>query len=293
MTLFIDQLLNGVVSGAIYACLALALVLTYRATNVVNFAQGEIAMFSAFVTWQLVQFGLPVWIAIPLTILFAFIGGAVLERVFIRPVAKADELTVVLLTVALLFIFNQGAGFIWGFMVKSFPAYAPAGNYTLAGLSVPWHLAVSIGAILLIIGGMHFLFRHTRLGLAMRVAAGNPETSRLVGISPNSMRLIGWALAGAIGAIAAILASPIYFLSPSLMTTVLIYAFAAATLGGFDSPGGAIIGGLVMGIGENLAVTYISWLGSDLKVVVPLVTIVLVLMIRPTGLFGHTKIVRA
>jgi branched-chain amino acid transport system permease protein len=107
------------------------------------------------------------------------------------------------------------------------------------------------------------------------------------------MRLIGWALAGAIGAIAGILASPIYFLSPSLMTTVLIYAFAAATLGGFDSPGGAIIGGLVMGIGENLAVTYISWLGSDLKVAVPLLTIIVVLMIRPTGLFGHAKIVRA
>jgi branched-chain amino acid transport system permease protein len=216
-----------------------------------------------------------------------------LERVFIRPVANADELTVILLTVALLFIFNQGAGFIWGFMVKSFPEYVSPGNYTLAGLSIPWHLTISVGAILLIILGMHFLFRRTRLGLAMRVAAGNPDTSRLVGISPNSMRLIGWALAGAIGAIAGILASPIYFLSPSLMTTVLIYAFAAATLGGFDSPGGAIIGGLVMGIGENLAVTYISWLGSDLKVAVPLLTIIVVLMIRPTGLFGHAKIVRA
>lgn len=293
MNLFIDQFLNGLVSGTIYACLALALVLTYRATHVVNFAQGEISMFCAFLVWQAAQFGLSPWTAIAVALLIAFIGGAALERIFIRPVAHADELTVILLTVALLFIFHQGAGFIWGFMVKSFPEYVGPSTYTIGNLSLPEHMLISVGAILLIIIGMRILFRHTRLGLAMRVAAGNPETARLVGISPNSMRLIGWALAAVIGAIAGILAAPIYFLSPSLMTTVLIYAFAAATLGGFDSPGGAIIGGLTIGIGENLAVTYVPWLGSDLKVAVPLLTIIVVLMVRPTGLFGRSKIVRA
>lgn len=292
MDLFLQQLMNGITSGAIYGSLALALVLIYRATHIINFAQGEMAMFSVFIAWQAVQLGIPVWAAFVLTLAIAFIGGMAVERLFIRPVRGGSELSIVLVTVGLLFIFHQGAGFIWGFMIKKFPSMFADGRVQLGAVSVTDQMIGTFTILLLIVGSMYLLFQRTRIGLAMRVAAANPESSKLVGVSPSRMRMLGWGLASLIGAVSGVLAAPVYFLSPSLMSSVMIYAFAAATLGGFDSVVGAIVGGLVIGVTENMAGTYIDALGSDLKVVVPLGFIILILMFRPAGLFGTKEVVR-
>lgn len=292
MDLFLQQLMNGITSGAIYGSLALALVLIYRATHIINFAQGEMAMFCVFIAWQLVRMGMPIWAAFLLTLALAFAGGMAVERLLIRPMRGGSELSIVLVTVGLLFIFNQGAGFLWGFMVKKFPSLFTEGRVQLGAVSVTDQMIGTFVVLLVIVVAMYLLFQRTRVGLAMRVAAADPESSRLVGVAPNRMRMLGWGLASMIGTVSGVLAAPVFFLSPSLMSSVMIYAFAAATLGGFDSIGGAIIGGLVIGISENMAGTYINALGSDLKVVVPLGFIILVLMFRPAGLFGHKEVVR-
>ncbi|CAM5222069.1 Branched-chain amino acid transport system permease protein OS=Castellaniella defragrans OX=75697 GN=HNR28_003410 PE=3 SV=1 [Castellaniella defragrans] len=292
MDLFLQQLMNGITSGAIYGSLALALVLIYRATHIINFAQGEMAMFCVFIAWQSVRLGMPVWAAFLLTLAIAFLGGMAVERLLIRPMRGGSELSIVLVTVGLLFIFNQGAGFLWGFMVKKFPSLFADGRVQLGAISLTDQMIGTFAVLLVVVVAMYLLFQKTRIGLAMRVAAADPESSRLVGVAPSRMRMLGWGLASLIGTVSGVLAAPVYFLSPSLMSSVMIYAFAAATLGGFDSIGGAIVGGLVIGVSENMAGTYINALGSDLKVVVPLGFIVLVLMFRPAGLFGRKEVVR-
>jgi branched-chain amino acid transport system permease protein len=292
MLLFLQQLIEGLMSGAIYASLALALVFSFRSTNVVNFAQGEMAMLSTFFAWQLIEWGVPTYAAMALSIVASFVGGGLLYIIFVKPIARAPALTVVTVLIGLFIALNSLGGFIWGYLNRAFPS--PFGGWklefgplTLSGEFVG--IALILSATLLV---LFVVFEHTRLGLAMRAAAAAPEQSRLVGIPVEWMLLAGWGVAAALGAIAGVLIAPRLFVSPGMMLVVVIYAFAAATLGGFDSVLGAVIGGLVVGVAENMAATYIPWIGADLKIVVALVIIFATLLVRPSGLFGRKNVVR-
>ena len=284
---FLQQIFSGLAAGAIYASVALALVMIYRATDLVNFAQGEMAMFSTYIAWTLVNAGLPFWLAFLITLVVSFIGGMVIERVLIRPVENAPVLAAVVVTIGLLLIFNSVAGWIYSYTVQDFPSPFPdrpvfGALMTTRDLGV---IAVTLIMLILLFG----FFRFTSTGLAMRAAAQNPESARLCGIPVGRMLAIGWGLAAAIGATAGIMVAPVLFLDPNMMGGVLIYAFAGALLGGITSPVGAVVGGLIVGVTENLVGTYL--IASQLKLTVAFALIILVLVFRPNGLFG-TAIVR-
>ncbi|MDX1658714.1 MAG: branched-chain amino acid ABC transporter permease [Nitriliruptorales bacterium] len=292
MELFFQQLINGLATGAIYASLAVALVLIYRSTDIVNFAQGEMAMFSAYIAWALTQAGWGFWPAVIVTLIVSFIGGLAVERVVIRPVEGQNELTIVIVTIGLFIFFNALAGWIWTFQVRGFPSPFPQQNVDLGPVSAGIPSLGIVAVVAAVVGLLFLLFQRTKLGLTMRAAAENPESSRLVGIRVGWMLALGWGLAATVGAISGILVAPILFLSPNMMAGVLIFAFAAATLGGFDSAGGAVIGGLIVGVSESLAGTYIGFIGADLKIVIPMAIIVGVLLVKPEGLFGRPSVER-
>lgn len=293
MTDFFQQVLQGLGSGAIYASLALALSLIYRFTGIVNLAQGEMAMFSTYIAWQLVHSGMSFWLALPVTLLISFAGGMLIERVVIRPVEGAPELTVVIVTVGMFVFVNAAAGFIWSFLVKDFPDPFPDGALNLGGARLDFGTLGILGVVAVVMGLLYLLFQHTKIGLGMRAVSGDPVSARLSGIRVGRMLALGWGLAATVGALSGILIAPQLFLDPNLMSGVLIYAFASATLGGFDSPFGVVIGGLIVGVAETLAGAYVGFIGSDLKVGVPLVIILVVLLVRPQGLFGRPVVERA
>ncbi len=288
MDLLIHQILSGLATGGIYASVALALVMIYQATHLVNFAQGEMAMFSTYIAWSLINAGMPYWAAFFITIVVAFVAGIVIERVIVRPVENSSILAVVIVFIGLLVILNSLAGWIYSYTIKSFPSPFPA--EPLFGNSyVSSHELGSLAITLIVLALLYVFFRFTPLGLAMRAAAQNPESSRLVGIRVGWMLALGWGLASAIGAIAGMMVAPIVFLEPNMMSGILLYAFAGALLGGIDSPGGAVLGGLIVGVLENVAGTYI---GTEIKLTVALVLIVGVLVVRPQGLFGSVQVKR-
>ncbi|WP_280425578.1 branched-chain amino acid ABC transporter permease [Nocardia carnea] len=289
---FAQQIIEGLSAGALYAGMALALVLIYRFTGIVNFAQGELAMFSAFLAWQLVQSGTPFWLALPVTLAISFAGGMLIERIVIRPVEGAPELTLVIVTVGLFFFVNAAAGWIWSYQLKSFPNPFPEGALRAGGVTAGYGNLGILAVVTVVMALLYLLFRYTRTGLAMRAVAANPQSARLVGIGVGTVLALGWGLAAAVGAVSGVLSAPLLFLEPNMMGGVLIYAFAAATLGGFDSPGGAVAGGLIVGVAETLAGAYLDVIGTELKIGVPLVIILGVLLIRPQGLFGTPAVER-
>jgi branched-chain amino acid transport system permease protein len=291
MELFTNQILAGISTGAIYACMALAVVMIYQAIDHLNFAQGEMAMFSTFISWQLMQWGVPYWFAFFITIAFSFVAGIAIERVMFRPLAKAPILTQVAGFIALYSIINSSAGLIWDFTIKQYPT--PFGSAPFLGSQlISTHQAGMIGVTLLMLLGLYFFFQYTRVGLAMRAAASLPESARLVGINTSWMVALGWGMAAAIGAVAGILIAPVVFLEPNMMLGVLIYGFAAAVLGGLSSPFGAVVGGFLVGIFENLAGTYIPGVGNELKLPIALALIISVLVVKPAGLFGRAIVKR-
>jgi branched-chain amino acid transport system permease protein len=283
----LQQIFSGLAAGAVYASLALALVMIYRATDVVNFAQGEMAMFSTYIAWTLVNAGLPFWAAFVLTLVASFLGGMTIERIIIRPVENAPVLVTVVVTIGLLLIFNALAGWIFTYTLQEFPSPFP--DRPLFGALMTTRDLGVIGVTLVMLLLLFVFFRFTATGLAMRAAAQNPESARLCGIPVGRMLAIGWGLAAAIGATAGIMVAPVLFLDPNMMGGVLLYAFTGALLGGITSPVGAVIGGLIVGVTENLVGTYL--IASQLKLTVALALIILVLVFRPNGLFG-TAIVR-
>ena len=289
METFIHQVLAGLATGGIYASLALALVMIYQATHHVNFAQGEMAMFSTYIAWSLLQVGTPYWVAFAATVLFAFVVGAAIERLIIRPVEHAPVLAVVVVFIALLVIFHSLAGWIFSYTIKPFPSpfpeAAPFGTHLISS-----HQLGAIGVTLVVLALLYGFFRYTPLGLAMRAAAQNPVSSRLVGIRVGWMLALGWGLAGAIGAVAGMMVAPIVFLEPNMMAGILLYAFAAALVGGIDNPLGAVIGGFLVGVLENVLGAYV--IGNELKLSLALVLIVGVLIVRPSGLLGQRVVVR-
>ncbi len=284
---FSQQIFSGLAAGAIYASLALALVMIYRATELVNFAQGEMAMFSTYIAWSLVNDGLPFWAAFVITLVVSFLGGMAIERVIIRPVENAPVLAAVVVTIGLALIFNSLAGWIYSYTVQDFQSPFPD-RPVLGALITTRDLGV-IGVTLVMLFLLFAFFRFTATGLAMRAAAQNPTSARLCGIPVGRMLAIGWGLAAAIGAAAGVMVAPVLFLDPNMMGGVLVYAFAGALLGGITSPVGAVIGGLIVGVTENLVGTYL--IASQLKLTVAFALIILVLVFRPNGLFG-TAIVR-
>ena len=284
---FLQQIFSGLAAGAIYASVALALVMIYRATDLVNFAQGEMAMFSTYIAWTLVNAGLPFWLAFLITLVVSFIGGMVIERVLIRPVENAPVLAAVVVTIGLLLIFNSVAGWIYSYTVQDFPSPFPDRPVFGALMTTRDLGVIAVTLVMLVL--LFVFFRFTSTGLAMRAAAQNPESARLCGIPVGRMLAIGWGLAAAIGATAGIMVAPVLFLDPNMMGGVLIYAFAGALLGGITSPVGAVVGGLIVGVTENLVGTYL--IASQLKLTVAFALIILVLVFRPNGLFG-TAIVR-
>ncbi|MCO5130370.1 MAG: branched-chain amino acid ABC transporter permease [Xanthobacteraceae bacterium] len=291
MELFINQVLAGISTGAIYACMALAIVMIFQAIDHLNFAQGEMAMFATFIAWQLMQWGVPYWWAFLLTLAISFAGGVIIERLLFKPLAKAPILTNVAGFIALFAIINSVAGLIWDFTIKQFPT--PFGSSPFLGSQlISTHQAGMIGVTLALLIALFLFFRFTRIGLAMRAAAAMPESARLVGINTGWMVALGWGMASAIGAIAGILIAPVVFLEPNMMGGVLIYGFAAAVLGGLTSPLGSVIGGFLVGIFENLVGTYIPGVGNELKLPIALALIVIVLVVKPTGLMGHTVVKR-
>ncbi|MDQ6741825.1 MAG: branched-chain amino acid ABC transporter permease [Candidatus Dormibacteraeota bacterium] len=289
MQSFAQQVVSGIASGAIYASLALALVLIYRAMDVANFAQGEMAMFATFVAYSLItQLHLPYLVAFLLTILIAFAGGVLVERVVVRPFEGAPVLTLVIVTLALFSIFNGLAGLIWGYVFKTLESPFPARSIQFQGVFIGIQDLGVIGVTLAVLIVVFVFFRYTRLGLAMRAAALYPESSRLLGVRTSRMLAIGWGLAAAVGAVSGMMIAPIVFLDPNMMQPVLLFAFAAAVLGGIESPLGAVVGGVLVGVLLALVGTYLPG-GQNLRIPFGLVLIVAVLLLRPEGILGRRQ----
>jgi branched-chain amino acid transport system permease protein len=294
MVEFLQQVVAGLASGSVYALLALAIVIIYRSSGVVNFAQGEMATFTTFVAWTLVDHGVGYWLAFPLTLLIAFLGGVVLERTLIRRVEGGPVVTIVILTIGLFILIGGLTNWIWKAEVRSFPPSRPfpTSAWDIGGVAISKQDAGILLVTVLLVAALYLLFQHTKLGLALRASALNPTASRLVGIRVGWMLGLGWGLAAAIGAVAGLFtaaASPP--LDPNMMRPVLIYALAAAVVGGLESPVGAIVGGLVIGVVLNLVATYDTHIHLDLdrmRLPIALFLILLVLLFRPAGLFGRT-----
>ncbi|MCW5620686.1 MAG: branched-chain amino acid ABC transporter permease [Burkholderiales bacterium] len=288
MEAFLHQVLSGLATGGIYASLALALVMIYQSTHFINFAQGEMAMFSTYLAWTMINAGMSWWLAFVLTILLSFVIGMLIERILIRPVEQAPVLTVIIVFIGLLVILNSVAGWIYTYTIKSFPSPFPA-EPVFGGLMSAHELG-AIGVTLVVLILLYVFFQFTPLGLAMRAVAQNPVSSRLVGIRVGWMLALGWGLAAAIGAVAGMMIAPIVYLDPTMMSGVLLYAFAAALLGGIDSPGGAVVGGFLVGVLENVMGAFV--IGTELKLTVALIVIIAVLLVRPSGLFGRVIVSR-
>ncbi|RLK46704.1 branched-chain amino acid ABC transporter permease [Microbacterium telephonicum] len=288
-----QQLADGIATGAVYGALALAIVLVYRASRTLNFAQGELALLGAYVSWQLTAWGLPIGVALPISMVLLAALCAGFERVLFRPLVRRHQhLPLIIVSLGLMIALNAVIGWIWTYQTKEVPALFGSGAVLAGGVAVSRQdigIVMSVLALALVLA---VLLRSTRTGLRMRAAVSAPESAELSGVSTGRMMGLGWAMAGAIGALAGTLIAPELFLHPGMMAPVLIYAFAAATLGGLDSPVGALVGGVVVGVVENLAGSYVPGVGGELKQIFALVIIVAVLLLRPQGLFGRKELVR-
>jgi branched-chain amino acid transport system permease protein len=288
---FLQQVVSGLASGGIYGSLALALVLIHRATGVINFAQGEMATFSAYIAWTLVtNHGWSYWPAFAVTLLVSFAGGFGLHQVVIRPVERGSQIRVVIVTIGLLLLINGAMSWIWSGQVRSLRSPFPTRTIDLGGVAISLQdigtIAVSLGTVIVLWG----FFQLTKAGLALRAAAVNPNEARLVGVRVPLLLGLGWGLAAVLGAIAGMLTAPSVFLDPNMMQAVLIYAFAAAVLGGIDSPAGAVAGGLMIGVALNLIGAYVDFVGADLRLPAALLVILIVLLVRPSGIFGRREV---
>jgi branched-chain amino acid transport system permease protein len=254
---------------------------------VINFAQGEMAMFTTYIAWTLIEnHGLNEWLAFGVTLVLAFGLGVGLQRTVIRPIERASILTTVIVTIGLVLIFNGLAGLIWSAEVRAFPSPFPNDTWVIGGVAISQQDVGTFAVVLVMVALLWAFFQFTKIGLALRASALNPDASRLVGVRVGWMLAIGWGLAAMLGAVAGMLTAPTVFLDPNMMQAVLIYAFAAAVLGGIDSPFGAVAGGLMLGVGLNLIGTYVDFVGAGLRLPVALLVILVVLLVKPAGLFG-------
>jgi len=306
MALFLQRLVDGLSSGSVYALIALGLVIIYRGTGHLNFAQGEMALFSAYVVYQMGEWGLPIGFALMVGLAVGFVIGAVAEVGLVRPVSKKSPFAVFIVTIGLFQLLNWLAGAIWGDQVlpnsgvgseqQQYPSLfpdAPEDFVKVFGAAIRYQSIGVFGLTMVITGLLFLLFNKTKFGLAMRAVASNTESAKLVGIRVNTVLMVSWGLAAAIGTIGGVVFAGINnSVSLGLMFTVFIYGSAAATLGGFDSPGGAVIAGLMIGVIEGMAAGYIGFIGQEMKLAVAFIVILVVLMVKPSGLFGTAKVER-
>jgi branched-chain amino acid transport system permease protein len=296
MSDLLQQIVSGLAAGGVYGALALALVLIHRATGIINFAQGEMATFSTYILWTLTaNHGWPYWPALLLVVLVSFGGGVGVYQLVIRPNEKGSVLRVVIVTIGLLIFLNGLMQLIWTGEVRAVDSPFPSGTVTVRDVTIAYQdigtICVSLGVVVL----LWLFFRFTKVGLAMRAAAVNPDEARLVGVRVPWMLALGWGLAAVLGAVAGALTAPSIFLDPTMMQPILIYAFAAAVLGGIDSPAGAVVGGLALGVLLNL-LSWLSqydafdWFTEELRLPIALAIILGVLLVKPSGLFGRTVV---
>lgn len=293
MELFLQRIVDGLGNGSIYAALALALVLVFRSTGVVNFAQGEMAMLSTYLIWILTLLGLNVWLALLLTIAASFLFGAAIEKALVRFVPRDDHLVMVLVMIGLYTMLGAIALFVFGTEGKPVQSLFPEGGAALGAVTVPFSTIGAMAVLFAASGLLWAVFRFTKTGLALRAVSLSPESAALAGLPKGRLLAVGWGLAACMGAISGALTISLgLFLEPTMMLPVLVYALSAATLGGFDSPVGAVVAGLALGVIESLAIGYVTFIGSELALLVPFLVMVLVMLIRPNGLFGSKKVVR-
>jgi branched-chain amino acid transport system permease protein len=289
---FAQQTVAGLSQGAIFGSLALALVLIYRATEVINFAQGEMAMATTYIAYQLTLWHVTYWLAFFLTLVIGFALGVVVYGVLIRPVQHRSVIALVIVTVGLFILIDGLVTWKWGADLKFMPA--PFGNqvYHAGGVAFSRQdlgvLLVSILSVIL----LWLLFQFTKLGLAMRAAALRPAAASLVGVRVDWMLAVGWGLAAVLGAVAGLMTEPYVFLQPSMMQAILLYSFAAAVLGGLESPAGAVVGGLALGVFLNLVGQYVGFATSELRLPIAFAVLLVILLFKPTGLFGRKQVRR-
>ena len=295
---FMQQVVTGLASGGVYGLLALALVIIHRSTGVINFAQGEMATLSAYIAWALItHHGWSYWPAFVATIVLSFAGGVATHRVVIRPVERGSVLRIVIVTIGLLIAINGFVVWQWGGEPQGLQSPFGTDTFDIGGVVVSAHdigtIAVAFGIVLL----LWALFQFTKVGLAIRAAAVNPDEARLVGVRVTWMLALGWGLAATLGAVAGMMTAPTVGLDPQMMQAVLIYAFAAAVLGGIDSPAGAVAGGLMLGVLLNM-LSYLTqyglfdWFSEELRLPMALLVILVVLLVKPSGLFGRPEVKR-
>jgi branched-chain amino acid transport system permease protein len=290
-TQFAELTVGGVAQGSIFASLALSLVLIYRATEVINFAQGEMAMLTTYIAYQLTVWGVSYWLAFFLTLGIAFVLGIAIQQTVIRPVQHRSVVAVVIVTIGLFSVIDGVVLWIWGGDIKFMPAPFNTTVYDVGGVTIALSdlgtIAVTVGTVI----ALWAFFQFTKLGLAMRAAALRPAAARLVGVRVNLMLALGWGFAAVLGAVAGLMTEPTVFLQPSMMQAVLIYAFAAAVLGGLESPIGSVVAGIAIGIFLNLIGQYGGYLKDPaLRLPVAFGVLLIVLLVRPSGLFGRAAV---
>ncbi|WP_105566192.1 branched-chain amino acid ABC transporter permease [Microbacterium halophytorum] len=292
MGTFIQLVVDGLGTGAIYAALGLAIVLVNQSTGMINFAQGGLAVLAAYLVYALFGTGLPLIVAVVLAVIAAFVIGALIELLLIRRFENGDPDTAIVVTVGLLMLVTGVCGWIWSYNNLRLPWLFPEASFPFLGATISWRSLGTFLVILVVMGLIQLLFRGTRLGLALRAVADNRSTAALSGIPVGRHLMIGWGLAAALGAVAGALIAPRLSLTPGMFDTVLVYALAAVILGGLSSPLGVVVAALLIGVLENLAAVYLPFIGHDLKIAVPFVLLFIVLLVRPQGLFGRKTVVR-
>ncbi len=297
MDIFLERLFDGVTNGTVYAIMALALVVVFRGTGTINFAQGEMALFTTYIAWALTTQDVPVWLAALAACAIGFVLGALVERTLIRPVRRRNDMATLIVALGLFTGFNALAGLLFDSETKTMPGLFPGGqeDYLAVAGTRLYFDALGVWLVVAALIGLTFLlFNRTRLGLHMRAVADNPESAALSGVPTGRILMLGWGLAGIIGSLAGVLITPLSAqqLSLTTMFPILIYASAAALFGGLDSPIGAVVGGLAIGLLEAMITGYVGFVGGTLQQTAALVVIVLILLFRPTGLFGTRQMER-
>lgn len=292
MGTFIQLVVDGLATGSIYAALALAIVLVNQATGLINFAQGGMAVLSAYIAYAFTRLGLPLILAILIAVVVSFLIGAVIERFLIRRFEGGETDTAIVVTIGLLTLVTGISAVLWGYNNLAFPSLFPLTSVQILGAVVSVRSLATTVTIVAIMVVLQVLFLRTKLGLALRAVADNPASAAFSGLPVGRLLMVGWGLAATLGAIAGVLVAPQLTLTPGMLDTALVYALAAVILGGLSSPIGCVVAAWAIGVLENLAAVYAPLVGHDLKIAVPFVLIFVILVIRPQGLFGRKVVVR-
>lgn len=297
MALLLDRIFDGVTNGCVYAVMALALVIVFRGSGTINFAQGELALFTTYLAWWLTTLGTPIWVGLIAAAVAGLALGAGVERVLIRPVRRRNDMAVLIVCLGLFTALNALCGLLWNSETKVMPSIFPNGLDDYVGIGGARLYYDGLGVwllVLVVVGCMFFLFNRTKLGLHMRAVANNPESAALSGVKTGRVLMFGWGVSGAIGAVAGVLITPLAPTQLGLQTMfpILIYASAAALFGGLDSPLGAVVAGLALGVAQQLIMGYVGFIGDTLPQTAALTIIVAVLVLRPNGLFGTRQLER-